>query len=135
MLAQSRSYGHTSHYAKKAPDVFRFPITIRFWGPLLRKIEIDAGIVRISRRFLSDYERPLSSFSHIGIEKTDTDDPVLAGGCYFVRLVSPDSRKDVNLYNFMWPRFDIDEFAHDLSVLLKLPVRRSSKFVPGSLHY
>ena len=112
----------------EAPDISSFPIVLRpcglFSDLFVKKIEIDTSLVRTSRRFQRDLEQALSSFSHIDVEEEYSEDPVLVGTCYYVKLARPDA-KDVPLYYFRLPRFDVDHFFHALSIVLKLPVRRS----------
>ena len=90
--------------AKEAPDASKLPITIfkkerENSLSLIRKIEIDELVIRVTRRILHDWEENLTSFDHIDCVEHVTDHRWM-GVWFTVDLIHPNHGHSELIRNF-----------------------------------
>ena len=130
-VTPDRTHEFYSWCAKEAPDASRLPITIfkkerENSLSLIRKIEIDELVIRVTRRILHDWEENLTSFDHIDCVEHVTDHRWM-GVWFTVDLIHPNHGKNIRLYQLSEPDFDVFEFMKTLADLIDCPMNLSKK--------
>lgn len=116
-------------YLETPPSLSPLPITIDTgsWSITIARMELGEEKIRVTQRFLGYWEESYLSFLRLNCERLTMRKSHFTDA-YELRLVHPSWRKTIVLYRFMDPRFDVCEFARDVSDMLNLPLHQSTKF-------